>query len=507
MNSSSGVAEQDGGGQIFVGVDLATASARVTCSSTSGVVLATADAPLPAPSRSDAGTSEQDAASWWPATRRALREATGKLGAARHRISALCISATSGTVALADRQGNPLGPALMYDDRRASAQAAAAQRAGAQRWRDLGLSISPSFSLAKVGWMAEHGLLKEPARICHASDLLLWQLAGEPTPTDWSHALKTGYDPLRCEWAVEALEALGVDTTRLPEVKPPTTVVGEVATAVAAATGLPAGTQLVLGMTDSCAAQLACGVAQTGQFVTVLGTTLVLKGVQEGLFLDPTGAVYSHRHPDGQWLPGGASNTGGEALSVFAHERYAELEAAAAARGPAETVRYPLMRAGERFPFVASGAHFFELGSPADEVEAFRSCLEGVAFLERLAYDHLRQMGMTITGPITSAGGGSRSRVWSKVRATVLGCTLRTVAHADTSFGACVLAAAGTAFPDVAAATAAMVQERSTVEPARGEAEALLLSYGRFVDGLATRGWIDSELAAIARQAPKLTAS
>ena len=39
----------------------------------------------------------------------------------------------------------------------------------------------------------------------------------------------------------------------------------------------------------------------------MLGTTLVLKGVTAGLLRDPAGVIYSHRSPDGNWLPGGAS--------------------------------------------------------------------------------------------------------------------------------------------------------------------------------------------------------
>ncbi len=68
-------------------------------------------------------------------------------------------------------------------------------------------------------------------------------------------------------------------------------------------------------MTDGCAGQIATGAVEPGQFVGVLGTTYVLKGVTRELVTDPAGALYSHRHPDGWWLPGGASNTGGEALA------------------------------------------------------------------------------------------------------------------------------------------------------------------------------------------------
>lgn len=59
-------------------------------------------------------------------------------------------------------------------------------------------------------------------------------------------------------------------------------------------------------MTDGCAAQMGAGALDVGSSNCVLGTTLVLKGVNRELISDPAGIVYSHRSPDGNWLPGGA---------------------------------------------------------------------------------------------------------------------------------------------------------------------------------------------------------
>jgi hypothetical protein len=42
---------------------------------------------------------------------------------------------------------------------------------------------------------------------------------------------------------------------------------------------------------------------------------MVLKGTSDQLVRDPNGVVYSHRSPDGHWLPGGASSSGAGALA------------------------------------------------------------------------------------------------------------------------------------------------------------------------------------------------
>ncbi|HET9443656.1 MAG TPA: FGGY family carbohydrate kinase, partial [Acidimicrobiales bacterium] len=354
---------------LVVGVDLATAEVRALVVDGAGTTVAEARRSLAAPVSPRPGWWEQDAGSWWPATAGALREVTGRLG--HGAVDGVSVCATSGTVVALDGGGSPLGPALLYSDQRATAEAETAQEAGDDRWAGLGLRVRASFGLPKWAW-----LLHAPGsggggvrRLAHASDVVVAALVGGPVATDWSHALKSGYDPRREEWAGEAMAALGIDPALLPEVRPPASVAGEVGAAAAAATGLAAGTPVRLGMTDACASQLAAGAARPGQGVSVLGSTLVLKGVSTGPVADPAGAVYSHRHPDGWWLPGGASSTGGRALTAgFPDRDLVELDRRAARHGPAAAVAYPLVGRGERFPFARPDAEGFVLGGAAGEV-------------------------------------------------------------------------------------------------------------------------------------------
>jgi len=506
-------------GPVVAGIDVATATVRVLCADARGRVTARGSARLPAPVRDGRGRSEQDAREWWPAAVRALREATAALPARGREVAAVAVSATSGTVALAGPDGVPLGPALMYDDRRAERLNARAQEAGARRWAALGLSVGPTAALGRVAWWAAlagagdgdagdgaavdrsdprdqrlssvlAACTGDGLRVLHTPELLGRALTGAPVPADWSHALKTGYDPRLREWPQEVLDALGIPAAWLPRVAAPGTEAGTVCAAAAAETGLPQGCSVRLGMTDGCAGQLATGAVRPGEFVGVLGTTYVLKGVTRELVTDPAGALYSHRHPDGWWLPGGASSTGGEALAAVPADRLRTLDAEAAARGPAACVMYPLRRAGERFPFVSADARGFTLGSPADEAESHRAALEGVAFLERLAVERMRALGVPPSGPLHAAGGGSRSELWCRIRATSLDRPLRVADRAETAFGAALLAASGTLHASLTEAASAMAGAGRVVEPVPAEREALEESYARFVQEIRTRGWL-----------------
>jgi sugar (pentulose or hexulose) kinase len=446
---------------LAAGIDLATADARVAVADARGRVLARGSAPLAPPHRPEPGTSEQDAGSWWPATVRAIREA---LAGIEGRVVAVAVSATSGTVVLADGDGEPVGPALLYDDGRAPA---------GERWDWL---------------LRQPGAVDTAAHAWHASDLVVSRLIGAAPSTDWSHALKTGYDPGTSRWG-----PAGDAAALRPDVIAPTSPAGAVCQRAADETGLPAGCSVRLGMTDGCAAQVAAGADRPGRFVSVLGTTLVVKGATDDRLDDPASGVYSHRHPDGWWLPGGASNTGGGSLATrFPSDELASLDRAAADRGPAGTVCYPLSGTGERFPFVAPDAGELWTDDPSDRVEAYRAVLEGVAFVERLAYERLHELGARLEGTLRTAGAGSRSDVWTAIRATVLGRPIVRSEAADTAFGACILAAAGTVHGSLREATDAMVATSGPeVGPVADERGRLDDSYGRFVAALDDRGWLE----------------
>jgi sugar (pentulose or hexulose) kinase len=483
----------------WLGIDLGTQSARALLADATGRVLGRGAAPL-AGRRPSPGRHEQDPDDWWTAVRTAAREALAGRGAASVRGVAVC--STSGTVLLAGPNGEPLTPGLMYDDGRAGDEAAEAQAAGAEVWDRLGVRIQTSWALAKALWLVRRHAPPAGARLLHQADVITGRLVGGAVATDSSHALKTGYDLHSEAWPCEVLETLGLDGALLPAVVRPGTVLGEVCAAAAEATGIPAGTPVIAGMTDGCASQLGSGALRVGRWNSVLGTTLVLKGVTADPVRDPAGVMYSHRSPDGGWLPGGASSVGAGVLTGD-RDRLAALDAQAAAYEPSTAVAYPLVSRGERFPFLAPDAVGFMLGEPAGEADRHAALLQGVALVERLALSYVRALGAPVEGPVTFTGGAARSAYWCRLRADVLGRPARIPEHADAALGMAVLAAYGTTAPgpgrSLAGIAESMVRIRATVEPRPGAAERFDGPYRRLLDELERRGWLPAEVAAHAR--------
>ncbi|MGW5670638.1 FGGY-family carbohydrate kinase, partial [Micromonospora sp. NPDC003776] len=114
----------------------------------------------------------------------------------------------------------------------------------------------------------------------------------------------------------------------------------------------------------------------------------------------------------------------------------------------------------------------------------------GRAAIERLALDVLARAGAPSRGAVRAVGGGSRSRPWLRIRATVLGRPFVVPAEASSAYGAAVLAASSTVHSDLAAAVDAMVALTRTIEPDPAERARLDEGYARFVDALVRRGWL-----------------
>ena len=113
-----------------------------------------------------------------------------------------------------------------------------------------------------------------------------------------------------------------------------------------------------------------------------------------------------------------------------------------------------------------------------------------MAFVERLGYERLAELGAFPHRSIVVTGGGSRSPVWNRIRATVLGVPLLANPGASTARGACMLAAAGSLHPGLTATL--MSPPSEVVQPDADESAAMDANYDRFRGALVDRGWISA---------------
>jgi sugar (pentulose or hexulose) kinase len=487
------------GADAWLGIDLGTQGVRVLVVTSEGSILGEGSAPLT--SHRDGDRHEQDPNDWW----RAVCEAIGKAGTDGADLAAvrgLAVDATSGTVTLLDRTGAVATPALMYDDGRAAGELARVNEAGAAQWTEAGYQrMQRSWGLPKFRWLLDRypNAAREGWTLAHQNDVINRRLVGHEVPTDTSNALKTGADAAAITWPESAFAALDIPREMLPDLVLPGTELGGVCAAAAAATGLAEGTPVIAGMTDGCAAQLGSGATAIGSWNSVMGTTLVLKGVTQQPVRDPNGVVYSHRSPSGHWLPGGASSVGaGLVAREFGDADLARLTKAAASLLPTDLIRYPLVSPGERFPFVAPAATEFSTRAAASAEESFAALLQGVAYVERLCFDYLDHLGAPTDGVLVLTGGATRNQLWNQLRADVLHRSVSLPRNAQPALGMAVLAASTAT--ELETATTAMVHLDRTIEPRSEAPEAYEEGYLRLLDELVQRGWLAADVAAHAQE-------
>jgi len=481
-----------------VGVDLGTGGARVIVASADGEIVANAEAAIPPQVRGDGVRHEQDPESWWAATRRALSLALDQLNAASiasSRLCAICIDGTSGTVVGVNARGTATTPALMYNDARAGDEALELNRLAGEGGGSGRARIASSFAIAKILWITRH-LPGEFARthcFAHQADFIAGRLCGRTGQTDSGNALKTGYDLQRDEWPAW-IDGLDEVRSRLPEVIAPGSQFGALTDALSEDLGLPERLPVIAGVTDGTAGFLASGATRVGEDNTTLGTTLVFKRLANRPALDPGSGIYSHALPGGFWLPGAASNVGGDWIRKdFGNQEPRELDRMAAAQLPSEAIAYPLRTGGERFPFLCPEATGFCEPEVATGAASFAANLQGTAFVERLGYEVLdRASGQHPANgaDLFSTGGGSRSDLWMQLRADVLGRVLHRPACHESALGSAILAASATVHGDLSQACRQMVRIDRTFRPDPERCEVYEGLYQRFLHALRQREYL-----------------
>lgn len=402
-----------------------------------GRVLAEHAVPLPASRREHEDRATQDPHDWWLAAHDVL--ATLAAALTDHRPVALATDGTSASLLLTDGQGNPLTPALMYDDGRATAQAS---QLAAVAPPDSAVH-SPTSSLAKLLWLARD-LPADAAHALHQAEWLAGRLTGRWGTGDENNCLKMGYDPADGRWPAW-LDDLHVPTTLLPRVVPAGTPLAPLLPELAAELGLPADVVVVAGTTDSVAAALACGLTEAGDGATALGSTLAIKLLSPVPVFAPEYGIYSHRIL-GRWLVGGASNSGGGVLrAFFSDEQMAALEAQLDPARPTGLDYYPLLRPGERFPVNDPQLAPRLTPRPAAPAEFFQGLLEGIAAIEAAGYRRLGELGAPQVTRVLTTGGGARNRPWRAIRQGLLGVPVLAAEHDQAAYGAALLARNATA--------------------------------------------------------------
>ncbi|MEI7759873.1 MAG: FGGY family carbohydrate kinase [Thermoleophilia bacterium] len=468
--------------ELVIGVDVGSQGTCAQAIAPDGEHVATAYAPhtlsYPRP-----GWAEQDPREWLGAVAQALAEVRRAVGGAAVRAVSFG-SQLDGLVA-ADAEGQPLGPSLIWMDRRAGAQCASvAERIDPARLRELsGCNLDPGHVAAKIAWLAEHRADQHAAArwFLLPGSFVAWHASGELAVDPSNASSSMLLDVHGGDWSSEACDAFNIDSSSLAPIHPADTVLGPVAPWLREAAGLDAVTQVVLGCGDEMAATLGAGVIEPGVVCDVMGTAEPVCAVVPGPMLDPDGVTELHPHatPGGWllenpgWLSGGAYRWFRDELGSVEVGRagatgadvYELLNALAdGVPAGADGVQWVPALAGATAPEwnAAARAGWFGLTAAHGRAHLARALLEGNACALRDVLEAIRAAGHP-PAEVVCVGGGARGDLLRQIRADITGLPVTRPDDVETTArGAAMLAASGVRLhPDVSSASRVMAGPRS----------------------------------------------
>ncbi len=419
---------------MYLGIDFGTSGCRATVIGDQRQLVVEASRPL-APADNHDGRLQQSASAWVQGLQGLFAELSGQLDL--KQIKRLAIDGTSGTILICDRRGHVLTPALMYHDT-SSGQAIDVIKQHCPDSQHI--TLSPSSGLAKALQLGQ-STTQGNQIILSQADYLANYLADAWGFSDYHNALKLGYDAQQLQWPEWISDC--VDPQSLPRVLEPGQVFATIDPRLAARYGLVEDCQICAGSTDANAAFIATGCDQLGDAVTSLGTTLVVKLLNDKPVQDLASGVYSHKL--GQyWLCGGASNAGAGILrEFFTDDQLAEYSSRVDIEHPTGLDYYPLPAVGERFPVNDPAKQPLITPRPASDIEFLQALLEGLSNIERLAYNKLTELGARAPRRVLTSGGGAGNPQWTRMRQTLLGVAVEPANHTQASYGSALLALQG----------------------------------------------------------------
>jgi xylulokinase len=389
---------------------------------------------------------EQDPDTWWPSVVGACGAARAELGARAAEVfgavSALGFAAARQTFVPVAADGTSLGPALVWSDRRAAAEAVALAASfggdgddgAATVRRRTGVVLDAGSVAAKVAWLAHHDppTLKAARWLLSPRDLVAWRLTGH-VATDVTLASATGLYEMSDHGGIGPLLPGLVDAEAdlFPDALPSETALGGLLGQPATELGLAAGIPVVIGAGDRACEVLGAGSSEAWPMVSWGTTANVSVPVRDRL--EPPRSVIVTRGALGGWLLEGGLSAAGSLVDWLARlagqdaQTVMEL-ARSSPPGAAGVIALPWL-GGARAPWWRDTARGAVTGLSFDHDlgDIARAVVESVAWDVRRCLESVTEArtGASRLEGLVLGGGGASVALWSEILTAVTGLPAR----------------------------------------------------------------------------------
>lgn len=434
---------------MFLGLDIGTSAVKAVLVDEDQRVVATGETPLGI-SRPRPDFSEQNPEDWWQATLTSIDALKAEHPKALARVRGIGLSGQMHGAVLLGSDGEVLRPAILWNDGRSVAECAELEQRFPNLHAIAGNQAMPGFTAPKLLWVRRH----EPDIFARTATVLLpkayvgYRLTGEMVE-EMSDASGTLWlDVAKRDWSDEALAATYLTRAHMPRLIEGSAAGGRLKPELAARWGMSSAPVLAGGAGDNAAGAIGLGAIHPGNAFVSLGTSGVLWATTARFAPNPESSVHAFCHAIPQtWHQMGVILSAASSLGWWAKASGtspADLLVALGATpiAPSPVTFLPYL-SGERTPHNDAGIRgaFIGLDHDTSREAMTQAVLEGVAFAFKDCLDALAAAGTKLE-QADVIGGGSRSRYWIAIIASVLALPLNRIEDGETggAFGAARLA-------------------------------------------------------------------
>lgn len=473
---------------MYLGLDFGTSSVKGVLIDAKQKIVATASAPLKV-SRPQPGWSEQNPEDWWKACNTVVKTLGKMKPKAIAAVEGIGLSGQQHGATLLGKDGKALRPCILWNDARSFRECEDIEKAESRAREISGNIPLAGFTAPKLLWVKKHEpkVFAQVAKVLLPKDYIRFRMTGD-CASDMSDSSGTYWlDIAKRDWSDKLLAAGSMSIDQMPKLYEGTDATGRLTPAVARAWGMPKRPVVAGGGGDNAAAACGIGAVTDNSALVSIGTSGVLF-VSNDTFRPNAGrAVHAFCHAvPGTWHQMGVILSAAaslEWLATILGKPAPKLTGALGntLTGPSPALMLPYL-SGERTPVADAQVRglIMGLGHESDHKTLTHAALDAVAFAFRDSLEALKDAGTEVKR-VTAVGGGSKSELWLKIIATVLGVPVDLPAAGDVggAFGAArlgLIAATGADFRKVLTAP----KTARTIKPEPKARDAYEAHYRRY---------------------------
>ncbi len=429
-----------------LGIDVGTTNAKVALVDDTGRLVASAARPIL--TVRDGDVAEQDPAQLWGAVVDAIFEVVRIAPGAAADVAHIGVDSQYSSIVPVDTDANPVGPLVMYLDRRGTDHCLAIFG----REPDAFMTFIEHHGIPPVGAGAsishllyfQHDRPEIHARTAaylEPMDYVIARLTGVIAANQCTQftALLTDNRTLGgTEYDAELVRMSGIDASRLPPLRSPQDPIGPLRPAIAAQLGLPGAAVVHAPINDSHAGAIATGARRADRIGLMIGTTSVLLDTTDRHGTDLDHEVLSMPSPfPGEYIVWAENGLGGKVVEhVLDHivhatdelgdhstpDRFARLDDLLAGVPPGSNdVLFLPWLAGSLSPVADSNMRggFINLSLDTERRHLVRAVIEGVGYNLAWLLPVVEAFSGRTDQEVVFGGGAARSAQWVQTLADI----------------------------------------------------------------------------------------